>query len=167
MPELTIAATRGAQPEPRCSIARTLEVLGEKWTLLIVRDAIRGRTRFSEFRESLHVSSDILADRLSTLVGAGIMERRSYRDDGARERFSYHLTESGQDLHVVLGAINAWGDKHRPSEFGPASIYRRIESQAPVTVAFVDASGRSLGAEEVEVVRGPGSEGADAGLTKQ
>ena len=158
MPETTLAKTRAAQPEPRCSIARSLEVLGEKWTLLIVRDAGRGRNRFSEFKDNLHVSSDILADRLSTLVDAGIMERRSYRDDGARERFSYHLTESGRDLHVVLGAINAWGDKHRPSEFGPASIYRRVGSRTPVTVAFVDASGRSVAPEEVEIVRGPGSE---------
>ncbi|MCU1558227.1 MAG: transcriptional regulator, HxlR family [Microbacteriaceae bacterium] len=162
MPGTTLPKTRAARPEPRCSIARSLEVLGEKWTLLIVRDAIRGRTRFSEFKDSLQVSSDILADRLLTLVDAGIMERRSYRDDGARERFSYHLTESGQELHVVLGAINAWGDKHRQSDFGPASIYRRIGSGEPVTVAFVDAAGRSIAAEEVEAIRGPGAESAAA-----
>jgi DNA-binding HxlR family transcriptional regulator len=63
----------------RCSIARTLEVLGEKWTLLVVREACEGRTRFSEFRSALGVAPDVLADRLATLVDVGVMERRPYR----------------------------------------------------------------------------------------
>jgi DNA-binding HxlR family transcriptional regulator len=144
-------------PAVRCSVARSLDVLGEKWTLLVIRDALRGKTRFSEFRNSLHVSTDILTDRLATLVAADILERRAYREAGSRERYSYHLTESGRELSLVLAALTAWGDKYRPSGFGPATLYRGIADHAPVTIGFSTASGGPLGFADVEVVRGPGS----------
>jgi DNA-binding HxlR family transcriptional regulator len=73
-------------------------VIGKKWTLLIVREAFWGRTRFSEFREPLGVSSDIRADRLGKVVQHDIPERQSYQEDGARERFSYHLIDARLDL---------------------------------------------------------------------
>jgi DNA-binding HxlR family transcriptional regulator len=144
-------------PAVRCSVARSLDVLGEKWTLLVIRDALRGKTRFSEFRDSLHVSTDILTDRLATLVEANILERRAYREVGSRERYSYHLTESGRELSLVLAALTAWGDKYRPSGFGPATFYRDTTNHAPVSVVFSTASGDPLGFEDVEVVSGPGS----------
>lgn len=144
-------------PASRCSIAQSLAVLGEKWTLLVVRDAFWGRTKFSEFKESLGVSSDILADRLVTLVDAGVLERRSYRDDGSRERFSYHLTASGTELAPVLAAFVAWGDKHRPTGFGPASVYREVVTGQPVSVSFVDADGHAVDVHNVELRRGPGA----------
>jgi DNA-binding HxlR family transcriptional regulator len=139
----------------RCSIARSLEVLGEKWTILIVREAFWGRTRFSEFREALGVSSDILSDRLTTLVDGGVLERVAYRDDGARERFSYHLTESGRELKQVLAALNAWGEAHRPSEYGRSAEYREIATGQQVELAFHTRDGSVLADDEVEVVRGP------------
>ena len=70
----------------RCSIARSLEVLGERWTLLVVREACWGTTRFSEFRRALGVAPDVLADRLGTLVDIGVLERRPYRVEGGRQR---------------------------------------------------------------------------------
>ncbi len=143
---------------PRCSIQRSLEILGERWTLLIVRDAFRGRSRFSEFKEHLGVSSDVLTDRLSTLVESGLFERRAYRESGARERYSYHLTDRGRDLLVVLGAIAGWGDVHRPSGFGPATVYRRTDTGEPVSVAFVDSSGCAVEADRVESAPGPGAD---------
>ena len=76
----------------RCSIARSLEVLGQKWSLLIVREAMWGRTRFAEFRARLGVAPDVLTDRLGRLVDAGILERRPYREDGEREREEYVLS---------------------------------------------------------------------------
>lgn len=144
-------------PAARCSVARSLEVLGEKWTLLVIRDALRGKTRFSEFRDNLRVSTDILADRLANLVEAGVLERRAYREAGSRERYSYHLTESGRELSVVLAALTAWGDKYRPSGFGPATFYRDAATHAPVSVTFSTASGDPLEPEDIEVVNGPGS----------
>lgn len=142
----------------RCSIARSLEVLGEKWTLLVVREAFWGATKFSDFTAVLSVSTDILSARLATLVDAGVFERRSYRENGSRERSSYHLTESGQELRVLLAAFTEWGDKYRPNELGPATIYRERDGQESVHLAFVTASGEVLDETEVETVRGPGSE---------
>jgi DNA-binding HxlR family transcriptional regulator len=142
---------------PRCSIARSLEVLGEKWSLLIVREAFWGRTRFSEFRESLGVSSDILTDRLGTLVEAGVFEKVAYRESGSRERYRYELTPSGRDLKRVLATLNGWGETHRPSAFGASAVYREIASGTPVSVVFCGSDGSILPDDAVEVVPGPGA----------
>ena len=142
---------------PRCSIARSLEVLGEKWTLLIVREAFWGRTRFAQFRERLGVAPDVLTDRLGTLVEAGVFERRAYRADGEREREEYVLTEEGRALLPVLAAFAQWGDDYRPTGFGAAAEYRESGTGRPLRVAFVDADGREVADDAVTVVRGPGA----------
>jgi DNA-binding HxlR family transcriptional regulator len=139
--------------ELRCSIARTLEVLGEKWTLLVVREAAWGRTRFSEFRQALGVAPDVLADRLATLVDAGVLERRPYRVEGGRQREEYVLTPAGEDLRIVLGALNTWGDEHRPAPTGRASTFVEASTGDPVTLSFVAADGRRLQPADVAAVR--------------
>lgn len=141
----------------RCSIAHSLEVLGQKWTILIVRDAMRGRTRFADFKASLGVAPDILADRLNSLVDNGIFERRSYRDEGSREREEYVLTDAGRALLPVLAALNAWGDEYRPNEQGPATLYTEAASGDPVRLAFLATDGRELAMADVAAVRGPGA----------
>jgi DNA-binding HxlR family transcriptional regulator len=140
-------------PPKSCAISRSLDVLGEKWTFLIVREAFWGSTRFSEFKETLGVSSDILTGRLATLVEAGALERRSYREDGSRERFSYHLTTGGRELMVVLAALAQWGDDHRPSETGRTPVYRDSTTHERLHVAFVAADGTERSIDEVEIVR--------------
>jgi DNA-binding HxlR family transcriptional regulator len=139
----------------RCQIARTLDIVGEKWSLLIVRNAVRGQTRFSDFRDSLGVPSDILTSRLATLVEAGILEKRSYREPGSRERSSYHLTESGQALKVVLAAMIQWGEEFNPSAYGPASLLTDPETHAAVELAFVPVGDARN--EKVAILPGPGS----------
>ncbi len=141
----------------RCSIARSLEILGQKWSLLIVREAFFGRTRFSEFRERLGVAPDVLTDRLARLVDAGILNRRSYREDGARERHEYVLTEAGHGLRPVLAALAEWGDEHRPTGYGPAVRYVETATGNPVHVAFLSSDGRPVPDAEVSAVRGPGA----------
>lgn len=141
----------------RCSVARSLEVLGQKWSLLIVREAMWGRTRFAEFRSRLGVAPDVLTDRLGRLVDAGILERRPYREDGEREREEYVLTDAGHALIPVLAAMSAWGDEWRPSGFGPAALYADRETGAPARLAFVDATGGEVDPADVIVVRGPGA----------
>ncbi len=141
----------------RCSIARSLEVVGQKWSLLILREAFWGRTRFAEFRARLGVAPDVLTDRLGRLVDAGILERRPYRADGEREREEYVLTEAGHALLPVLAAMSAWGDVYQPSGFGPAALYTDRESGTPLRLAFVDADGNERDLAQVEVVRGPGA----------
>ncbi|KRE30392.1 helix-turn-helix domain-containing protein [Agromyces sp. Soil535] len=149
---------QNAETAERCSIARSLEVLGQKWSVLVLREAIlRGRTRFAEFRAELGVAPDVLTDRLARLVEAGILERRPYREAGERERVEYVLTEAGWALKPVLAAISAWGDEYRPSGFGPAAIYTERETGAPVRLAFLDGEGGELDPEDVVAVPGPGA----------
>src|SRR5439155_15953491 len=92
-------------PEEACSIARTLGVVGERWTFLILREAFLGARRFAEFRDRLGVAPDVLSDRLATLVEFGVMAREPYREPGARFRFAYRLTAAGRGLQVGRGAL--------------------------------------------------------------
>ncbi|MEU8383697.1 helix-turn-helix domain-containing protein [Streptosporangium sp. NPDC048865] len=139
-------------PEPRCSIARSLQVVGERWTLLIIRDALAGRTRFADFRDSLGIASDLLTSRLNALVEAGVMERRPYREPGARVRHSYHLSPAGEELLAVLASLQQWGDANRPHEAGPSMLSRSRSSGRPVRLAFVDDAGRPVPPEDVDLV---------------
>jgi DNA-binding HxlR family transcriptional regulator len=133
-----------------CSIARTLAVVGERWSLLILRDAVLGATRFSQFRRSLGVAPDVLADRLATLVAHGVLERATYREPGSRAREEYRLTDAGRELGVVLGALQQWGDAHLPRPEGP-TILRCDANGAPLHVGFVDERGGE--AHDVHLVR--------------
>jgi len=135
-----------------CPIARSLAVLGEKWTLLVVREALWGRTRFAEFRANLGIAPDVLADRLQTLVDGGILQRRAYREEGQREREEYVLTDAGRDLLPALAALGDWGIQHRPSPSRGSSAYVEITTGRPVQLAFVNESGRRLALDEVAAV---------------
>jgi DNA-binding HxlR family transcriptional regulator len=123
-----------------CAIARTLAVVGERWTLLILRDVFLGAARFSQFRRSLGIAPDVLTDRLATLVMHGVLERATYREPGSRAREEYRLTEAGQELRVVLGALQQWGDVHLPWPDGP-TVVRCGPDGAPLHVGFVDDRG--------------------------
>jgi DNA-binding HxlR family transcriptional regulator len=139
----------------RCQIVRTLDIIGEKWSLLIVRDAFRGRTRYSEFRDSLGAPSDILSVRLAKLVEAGVLEKRPYRAPGSRERSSYHLTEAGRGLAVVVGALVQWSDAYNPYEGGASTRVVAGAEREPVSLAFVDGSGHPVAVGDVSFVPGP------------
>lgn len=140
--------------ETPCSIARTLEVLGERWTFLVVRDALAGTTRFADFRASLGVAPDILTNRLNTLVAAGVLERRPYQEEGKRARQDYHVTPAGRELAVILGALQQWGDRHRPYSKGP-TVVRRSTDDRPLHVAYVDEDGHEVPLPEVRFIRTP------------
>jgi DNA-binding HxlR family transcriptional regulator len=143
--------------EPRCQVVRTLDVIGEKWSLLIVRNALRGQTRFSQFRDQLGIPSDILTARLATLVSGGILEKRSYREQGSRERSSYHLTEAGRGLGLVIAAIIQWGNEFNPSPFGLASVVVDAQNDDPLELEFVGASRSGVPTEDVKFLPGPAS----------
>lgn len=140
-----------------CPIARTMSVLGQRWAILIVREAMLGRSRFSEFRDQLGVASDVLSARLSELVDAGVLEAVDYRQPGDRVRSRYVLTAAGRDLAPVLGAIGQWGGVHmaRPHNSG----YRFVEAASgePVTVGFNSRDGGRVNTAHVDLVdRGQG-----------
>ena len=150
-------STTPRERNARCSVARSLDVLGEKWTLLVVREAFFGVTRFADFRARLGVAPDVLTARLETLVEGGVLARRPYRDEGQRQREEYVLTESGAELKTILAAFVAWGDVHQPSGFGPSTVYVDRDTEEPVRLAFVTDDGRELAPEDVTVVKGPGA----------
>jgi DNA-binding HxlR family transcriptional regulator len=107
-----------------CSVARALGIVGERWTLLIVREAFDGVRRFQDFRGRLGIASNLLATRLDTLVEAGVMQRVPYQEPGGRRRDEYQLTERGLDLRPVLVALLQWGDKYLADPEGPSVIVR-------------------------------------------
>jgi DNA-binding HxlR family transcriptional regulator len=150
-------STTSRERNARCSVARSLEVLGEKWALLVVREGFLGVTRFADFRANLGIAPDVLTARLETLVEGGVLERRPYRDEGQRQREEYVLTEAGAELKTLLAGFVAWGDVHRPSGFGPSVVYVDRETEAPVRVAFIADDGRELAPEDVTLVPGPGA----------
>ena len=135
-----------------CSIARALEIVGERWTLLIVRDASLGLARFEQFQQSLGVARNVLTDRLNRLVEEGILERVRYNE--RPERYEYRLTGKGRELDVALSALRQWGDKH-VSERPPRLLLRKAD-RTPVVAALVPEGTRVLRPEEVETVPGPG-----------
>jgi DNA-binding HxlR family transcriptional regulator len=135
-----------------CSIARALELVGERWTLLIVRDVFLGMRKFDEIQQNLGIARNVLTDRLNRLVEEGILERVRYSE--RPERFEYRLTEKGRELNVALTALRQWGDKHLSEQ--PPRLLRRKSDRKPVIAALVPTGTRVLRLEEVETVPGPG-----------
>jgi DNA-binding HxlR family transcriptional regulator len=135
-----------------CSIARALEIVGERWTLLIVRDAFLGLRRFEQFQQSLGIARNVLTDRLNRLVDEGILERVRYSE--RPERYEYRLTQKGRDLHLALTGLRQWGDKHVSEK--PPRVLRRKVDRKPVVAALVPKGTPVLRPGEVELVPGPG-----------
>jgi DNA-binding HxlR family transcriptional regulator len=116
-------ATPGDDHELTCSIAKTLQLIGDRWTLLILRDAFRGVRRFDGFAEDLGIARNLLADRLARLVEHGIFDKVPYND--RPPRYEYRLTERGLDLSPALVAFMRWGDKHLVEDEPPVVLVHR------------------------------------------
>ena len=136
-----------------CSVARALELVGERWTLLIVRDAFLGLTRFEQFQENLGIARNVLADRLARLVEHGILERVRYSE--RPERFEYRLTPKGRDLNLAIAGLRQWGDRYLSEK--PPRLLRRKSDGTPVVAALVPKGSPALRPDEVESVPGPGA----------
>jgi DNA-binding HxlR family transcriptional regulator len=142
--------------EVACPIAQSLEVIGEWWTLLIIRDAFFGVTRFDEFQENLGIARNILASRLDTLVAAGVMERQCY--DEGRGRYDYLLTDKGRALWPVIVTLRQWGDAWILGEGNEISLLRHKHCGEITTGVLVcDHCGEALDQTTVRSVRGPAS----------
>ena len=121
-----------------CALARSLELIGERWTLLIVRDVFRGLRRFDEMQKSLGIARNVLTNRLERLVEEGILEKRRYQEHPPR--CEYLLTEKGIDLWPVLISLIKWGDKYEPlGEFDglPPVIVRHRDCEGEVDEHFI------------------------------
>lgn len=141
-----------------CSIARALEVIGERWTLLIVRDALfAGATRYNDFQRSLGIATNILKARLDGLVETGVMKRRKYSEQA--ELYEYVLTDKGRDLAYALVALTEWGDRWAsPGE--PPILYTHAVCGESITQQTICAAcGRVEDPAQVRALPGPGMRG--------
>lgn len=142
-----------------CSLAQALEVVGERWTLLVLRDAFFGVRRFDDFQRRLDIARNILSARLARLVEAGILERRALSPGG--KRAEYHLTEKGRDLQPALLALTQWGDTWYPSERGSRIQFCDRDTGEPIRrLRPCTQDGRELSDRQVRARPGPGA-GAD------
>ena len=133
-----------------CSIARSVAVIGDRWTLMLLRDCFLGVRRFEAFEQRLGISRSIIADRLKTLTGEGVLRKEAYQDHPVRHE--YRLTEKGLDLHPVVMAIVHWGDLHYAGAQGPPLIHRHRACGCDFTpVQTCSECGETVTARDVEV----------------
>jgi DNA-binding HxlR family transcriptional regulator len=142
----------------QCSIKRALDVLGEKWTLLVLREAIYGVRRFDDFARALGCGRGILSARLKTLTEAAVLERAEYHAPNQRPRAEYRLTEKGRDLFPAILALSQWGDRWMPPPNGPVARVTDRKTRRPVAVVMTsDPDVPALAMRDVEVEPGPGA----------
>ncbi len=139
-----------------CSIARTLEIVGERWTLLVLRECFLGTRRFDDFQKELGIARNVLQARLERLVEQGVLERRRYQE--RPPRYEYRLTEAGRDLLPVLIALMGWGDRHR-APGGPPILILHEGCGGSVNAALTceQCGATGLRGSQVVVVAGPGA----------
>lgn len=136
-----------------CSIARTLEVVGERWTLLVLRECFLGTARFDDFQRRLGIARNVLQARLARLVDEGVLERRPYQD--RPRRCEYVLTSEGRDLLPVLLTLLEWGDRHRAPDGPPAAVAHRGCGGPVAAVLRCECCGSGVDDRTLEVVGAP------------
>ncbi|MGO1053361.1 winged helix-turn-helix transcriptional regulator [Crossiella sp. CA198] len=152
MPEVAEVST------DNCSVARTLAVVGEKWSLLVLREAFFGTARFEEFQRRIGCARNLLTQRLATLVEHGILDRDSYREPGQRARPEYHLTGKGRELYPVLVALMQWGDRHVADPAGPSVLLTHHDCGEPVHAVLTCGAGHDqLTRTDLDLHPGPGA----------
>ena len=137
--------------EPRiCSIARTLDIVGEKWALLAIREVFLGDRRFDEMVRRTGAPRDTLAARLRTLVAAGVLEKRQYSEHPARSE--YHLTKAGRDLYPVIATLMRWGDTYLAGDDGPPLVLEHTCGHQLVAQLTCQACGEPLESGQARIV---------------
>lgn len=143
-------------PALDCSVAKALEVIGERWSLLIVRSVMHGNRRFGEMQGSLGIARNVLSARLQRLVDEEILERRAYQE--SPPRYEYFLTQKGLDLWPALIALLNWGDRYSPSPNGPRRLIVHKECGGAVSERGIcESCGKVLTARDAKQVPGTGA----------
>ncbi len=138
-----------------CSVAQCLEVVGEWWSMLIVRDAFLGVTRFDQFQERLGISRNILDQRLNRLVETGVLAKVPYSEHPPR--FDYRLTDKGRDLWPIITTMRQWGDKYAAPDGPPMLVTHKGCGQVSDAVLTCSACGEPMGPRDVRAAPGPGA----------
>lgn len=136
-----------------CGIIRTLGVLSDPWTFLILRSSFLGHRTFAEFRDALGISTDVLSARLNTMVAHGILEKAPYQEAGQRTRYAYDRTPAGQELLTVLISMQQWGDEHLASDKPLRVLPVRQDSCSQVHVELIDEQGSSVQSADTMFLR--------------
>src|SRR5690606_7604214 len=144
-----------------CSIERTLDVVGEKWTFLVLREAFSGVRRFADMQANTGAPRQVLSARLARLVNEGLLRKVPYREPGQRQRDEYRLTEKARDLYPLLVALMHWGDKYLAGEAGPPVLLTHRDCGALVEQHFRCAEGHEVGGP-TEITPLPGVAGKTA-----
>ena len=135
-----------------CSLARTLAIIGDNWTLLVLRDCFMGVRRFDDFQQELGTPRTVLSSRLNDLVDAGLLEKKPYKLKGRRARSEYVLTDQGEALRPILIGLTQWGDKWLGADGQPPISFTDAESRDGVRLAFVSKAGREVPVDDLRVV---------------
>ncbi|MCV7346293.1 winged helix-turn-helix transcriptional regulator [Mycolicibacterium rhodesiae] len=151
-----------------CSVKRALDIVGEKWTLLVLREALYGARRFERFQSRIGCPRQVLTDRLNTLVAAGVLRKAPYQEPGQRERHEYRLTDKGRDLLPAVIALMHWGDKWEADAAGPPVEVVHRECGHPVELVLQCRDDHTpLTAHDTEPRPGPGARPAKTGKTRR
>lgn len=149
-----------------CSIARTLELVGERWTILVLRDAFLGVRRFDEMQRNLGVARNVLATRLERLVGEGILEKVLYQE--RPPRYEYLLTDKGLDLWPIVVELMQWGDRYAAPEAGPPIVIRHRGCGGVLGERRIcTGCGQPLNVRDVRAELGPGASARQAASARQ
>jgi DNA-binding HxlR family transcriptional regulator len=147
-----------------CSIKRALDILGEKWTLLILREAFYGVSRFDDFARALRCGRGVLSARLKALTEAGILKRVEYKEGDQRGRYEYRLAEKGLDLFTTILALSQWGERWMPPPDGPVAKVTERASGRPVRAVMTsDKAVKRLSLPDIRIAPGPGAKLIDRG----
>lgn len=141
-----------------CSVFRTVDVLSDRWAVLVLRDVLNGVRRFDDIQRHLGISRDVLTKRLAFLSDEGVVERVPYRDPGSRTRYEYRPTQAGRDLRTVFLALIGWGDTYRAGAEGPPMVLVHDECGAPVHAEMRCEQGHEVGSRtRMRLEPGPGA----------
>jgi DNA-binding HxlR family transcriptional regulator len=141
-----------------CTIGATVDMIGEKWTFLVLREAFSGVRRFADMQRRTGAPRQILSDRLSRLVSEGLLRKVPYQEDGQRSRLEYRLTDKAMDLYPVMVALMQWGDKYATGPAGPAVTLTHRDCGEPIRLAVTCQAGHPVAsAREVTQLPGPGA----------
>ncbi|MEM7327976.1 MAG: helix-turn-helix domain-containing protein [Pseudomonadota bacterium] len=144
-------AQKSPIPLEICHLAKAIEILGDRWTLLILRGALFGVRRFDDFQKELSIPRTVLSGRLKKLVDHGVLSKTAYKEDGKRARPEYLLTEAGEALRPVLMGLNLWGDVWASDGAAPLMSFTHTKTRQKVRPAFVDEDGQETKLSEMRI----------------
>ncbi|MEL7540734.1 MAG: helix-turn-helix domain-containing protein [Pseudomonadota bacterium] len=144
-------AQKSPIPLEICHLAKAIEILGDRWTLLILRGALFGVRRFDDFQNELSIPRTVLSGRLKKLVESGVLTKKAYKEDGKRARPEYLLTEAGEALRPVLMGLNLWGDEWASDGAAPLLSFTHAKTRQKVRPAFVDEDGKETKLTEMRI----------------